>query len=174
MVTCYIGFGSNLGNRQDYIDKAIKRMRLLNITHVRKISKIIETQPGSGPPQGPYLNGVIEIETELSPYELLRALQKIENDLGRRREARFGPRTIDLDILLYGDITIKEEALSIPHPRMLKRDFVMEPLREIAPDVINPVRDNKNKLGTGSHLQAGPVFGRAQNCPRSRGGLYRA
>lgn len=103
-------------------------------TRVTKISSIIETHALGGPLQGPYLNCVIEIQTTLSPYELLKRLQKIEVDLGRIRTIKNGPRTIDLDILLYGDIQIKEESLCIPHPCMFQREFVMKPLMEIAPD----------------------------------------
>ena len=136
MVACYIGLGSNLGDRQYYIKTAIKRIRLLMDTRVTKISQIIETLPEGGPSQGPYLNCVIEIQTTLSPYELLRRLQKVEADLGRVRTIKNGPRHIDLDILLYGDTKIREDSLCIPHPRMFKREFVMKPLKEIAPGVV--------------------------------------
>ena len=140
MVTCFIGIGSNLGDRQYYIDTAINRIRLLTNTRVSKISKIIETMPESGLPQGRYLNCVVEIHTVLSPYELLSRLQKIEADLGRTRKVKNEPRNIDLDILLYGSACIKEDSLCIPHPRMLKREFVMEPLREIAPQIVKRLK----------------------------------
>ena len=105
-------------------------------TRVTKISKIIETMPEAGLSQGRYLNCVIEINTALSPYELLSRLQKIEADLGRVRKLENEPRNIDLDILLYGNARIKEASLCIPHPRMFKRAFVMEPLKQIAPQVV--------------------------------------
>jgi 2-amino-4-hydroxy-6-hydroxymethyldihydropteridine diphosphokinase len=140
MVVCYIGLGSNLGDRQYYINTAIRRIRLLMNTRVTKISGIIETEPEEGPPQGEYLNCVIEIQTSLSPYELLKRLQKIEVDLGRVRTIKNGPRNIDLDIILYGNARINENSLCIPHPRMLKREFVMKPLKEIAPDVIKRLK----------------------------------
>ena len=143
MVTCYIGIGSNLGKREYNIRVAIRRIRLLMNTRVTKISKIIETPPEGGPPQGLYLNCVIEIQTTLSPYELLRRLQKIEGDLGRIRAIKNGPRCIDLDILLYDDARIDEESLCIPHPRMLERRFVMEPLEEIAPDLAKKLKIKK-------------------------------
>ena len=140
MVICYIALGSNLGDRQYYIKTALRRIRLLTDTRITKISRIIQTQPEGGPPQGKYLNCVIEIQTTLSPYELLSRLQKIESDLGRVRTIRDGSRTIDLDILLYSDIQIKEDSLCIPHPRMLKREFVMRPLEEIAPELVKRLK----------------------------------
>lgn len=147
MVTCYIGIGSNLGNREYNIKEAIRRIKLLMNTRVAKVSKIVETSPEGGPPQGPYLNCVIEIQTTLAPYELLKRLQKIEDDLGRVRTVKDGPRCIDLDILLYGDARIEEEALCVPHPRMLERKFVMEALKEIAPEVARILAGKKAIAG---------------------------
>lgn len=147
MVICYIGLGSNLGDREYNIKAAIRRIRLLMNTRVAKISKIIETPAEGGPPQGPYLNCVIEIQTTLPPYELLKRLQKIEHDLGRVRTVKNAPRCIDLDILLYADARIQEESLCIPHPRMLERKFVMEPLEEIAPDVAKALAGKKATAG---------------------------
>ena len=143
MVNCFIGLGSNLGDRQYYIKTAIRRIRLLMATRVTKISKTIETQPEGGLPQDRYLNCIIEIKTGLSPYELLKRLQRIEADLGRVRTIKNGPRTIDLDILLYGDIRINENSLCIPHPRMLQREFVMRPLRDIAPGVVKRLKGKR-------------------------------
>ncbi|MFH1339024.1 MAG: 2-amino-4-hydroxy-6-hydroxymethyldihydropteridine diphosphokinase [Candidatus Omnitrophota bacterium] len=143
MVTCYVGLGSNLGDREYNIRAAIRRIKLLMNTRVTRISKIIETPPEGGPPQGPYLNCVIEIQTTLPPYELLKRLQKLEDDLGRIRTVKDGPRCIDLDILLYADARIEEESLCIPHPRMLERKFVMEPLEEIAPDAAEKLKIKK-------------------------------
>ncbi|MGD9014638.1 MAG: 2-amino-4-hydroxy-6-hydroxymethyldihydropteridine diphosphokinase [Candidatus Omnitrophota bacterium] len=140
MVTCFIGIGSNLGDRQYYIETAISMIRLLTQTRVNQVSKIRETLPEGNLAQGRYLNCVIEIQTTLSPYELLRRLQKIEADLGRVRSIKNEPRNIDLDILLYGNIRIKENSLCIPHPRMLKREFVMQPLGEIAPQVVKKLK----------------------------------
>lgn len=143
MVVCYIGLGSNIGDRQYYINTAIRKIRFLFNTRVTKISKMIHAQPVGGPPQGPYLNCVIEIQTDLSPYELLRRLQRIEADLGRVRTIKNGPRNIDLDILLYGDAQINEDSLCIPHPRMLGREFVMRSLREIAPKLVKSLNSKK-------------------------------
>lgn len=113
-------------------------------TRVTGISKIIQTQPIAGPPQGLYLNCVVAIQTTLSPYKLLEKLQKVEFQLGRVRTVKNAPRTIDLDILCYGDYRIQEEALCIPHPRMLEREFVMKPLGEIAPQVALALKQGKS------------------------------
>ncbi|MFH1281223.1 MAG: 2-amino-4-hydroxy-6-hydroxymethyldihydropteridine diphosphokinase [Candidatus Omnitrophota bacterium] len=136
MATVYIGIGSNLGDRPAYIKSAIMKIKKLPSASVKKISSTIESAPQGGPEQGPYLNSVIEITTDFTPHQLLRELQKIESELGRLRTVVNGPRTIDLDILLYGDICINEQALNIPHPRILERDFVLYPLKEIAPDLV--------------------------------------
>ena len=128
---CYIGIGSNLGDRQKYIESAIQRLKEIKGIEVRKVSSIYETDPLGGPSQGKYLNGAIEIETEIDPRELLTRLLDIEIQLGRKRTVKNGPRTIDLDILLFGDKKIDEPGLEIPHPRMREREFVMKPLKEI-------------------------------------------
>jgi len=145
MVLCYIGLGSNLGDRQHNLSTAVRKMKSLMHTKVRRVSSVIETPPQGGPVQGLYLNAVAEIETGLDPYSLLVELQNIEAALGRVRTALNGPRTIDLDILTYGDVCMAEEALCIPHPRILEREFVLLPLREIAPSVIEKVREKAKK-----------------------------
>lgn len=146
MVTCYIGLGSNLGDRHYYIQSAIRKIMMLSGTRVRRSSHLIESLPQGGPAQNLYLNGVIEIETELLPYQLLGELQRIEVSLGRVRIVKNGPRTIDLDILTYGDIYMQEEALCIPHPRIMERDFVLVPLKELAPLVIEKIVKKPRKL----------------------------
>jgi len=128
-----MGIGSNLGDRHRYIKDAIEKLRSAEGVEVKKISKIYETKPVGGPIQGDYLNAAIEIETSLKPRELIIRLQQIECQLGRVRALKNGPRTIDLDILLYGDERIDEPNLKVPHPRMFEREFVMKPLREIMP-----------------------------------------
>ena len=131
MTICYIGIGSNLGDRQGYIDKAINSLKSNKDIKFKRSSSIYETDPVSDIPQGKFLNGVIEIETKLTPMALLKELNRIEESLGRKRTVRNGPRTIDLDILYYGDDTIKEKGLTIPHPRMNEREFVLKGLREL-------------------------------------------
>jgi len=128
---CYIGIGSNLGDREKYIKNAIEKLKEIKGVEVKKVSNIYETEPVGGPKQGKYLNGVIGIETYLDPRELMIKLQEIEKQSGRIRSVKNAPRTMDLDILLYGDKKIDEPGLNIPHPRMCEREFVMKPLKEI-------------------------------------------
>ena len=120
-----------MGDRRANIDKAIKLVKLVKGVRFKRISSIYETEPVGGPPQGDFLNGVFEIETTVSPSRLLDELQKIEKNLGRRRRVKDGPRTIDLDILLFGNKKVNEKNLKIPHPRMHRREFVLRGLREL-------------------------------------------
>ncbi len=145
---CYIGIGSNLGDREKYIESAIEKLREIKGIEVKRASNIYETDPVGGPRQGKYLNGALELETEFEPRELLAKLQAIENELGRKRLVKNAPRTIDLDILLYGDKKIDEPGLKIPHPRMREREFVMKPLKEII--------DNKLRLRLRLRLSKSP------------------
>jgi len=131
MIESYIGIGSNLGDRRKYIERAIEMLKRSQKIKVDKVSPLYETEPVGGPPQGKFLNGVIKIETDFSPRELLNRLKEIEDDLGRVRRVKNGPRTIDLDILTYGDKHIEKGDLVIPHPRMNERDFVKDPLNDI-------------------------------------------
>lgn len=134
MHTAFLGIGSNLGDRGENIAKAVKALKDNGI-HVLKEAAIRETEPVGGPPQGKYLNTVIKVQTELSAPELLSVIHGIEQTLGRERIIRNGPRTIDIDILLFDSLSLTTENLIIPHPRMAERPFVMEPLAEIAPDI---------------------------------------
>lgn len=133
MVKCYIGIGSNLGDRRACIDRAIEQLRRTNGIKVKRVSTIYETEPVSEIPQGKFLNGVLEIETNLKPNSLLKELNRIEESLGRKRLVKDGPRTIDLDILYYGRRKVMEEGLVIPHPRIGDREFVLKGLRELLP-----------------------------------------
>lgn len=132
MSVAYIGIGSNLGNREDHIKKARTLLELEPI-RILKSSTLIETDPLGGPPQGKYLNGVIKIETSLNAHQLLACCLAIEKKCGRVRHIKNGPRPIDLDILLFDQLKLKLDQLTIPHPRMCDRDFVMIPLAEIDP-----------------------------------------
>jgi 2-amino-4-hydroxy-6-hydroxymethyldihydropteridine diphosphokinase len=143
-VTAYIALGSNLGDRQALLDRAVDLLRLQPGVTVSRISAYRETEPVGGPPgQGPYLNAVGELQTDLSAPHLMRVLLAAEDQLGRVRGERWGPRTIDLDLLLYGTEVLEvHEAgldLSVPHPRLHERRFVLEPLTEIAPLAVHPV-----------------------------------
>lgn len=137
----YIALGSNLGDREANLRSAVILLDEIDGAGVLRLSHFIETDPAGGIPQGKYLNGVVEIETTLAPLELLEDLHVIERSLGRDRsqERRWGPRTCDLDILLMGDTVLATPELTIPHPRMHERLFVLEPLAELAPDAMHPV-----------------------------------
>jgi 2-amino-4-hydroxy-6-hydroxymethyldihydropteridine diphosphokinase len=132
MSICYLGIGSNLGNRKQNIRRALERIGQLKGTKILKLSKISETKPVGGPGgQRDYLNACLKLDTTLSPHFLLKELKTIEKELGRKKSARFGPRPIDLDILLFENKIINRKELKIPHPRMFERDFVLKPLAEI-------------------------------------------
>ncbi len=138
--TAYIALGSNIEPRDKYIERAINQMTEHQRITVRKVSSVYQTKPLGGPEgQDMFLNAVAKIATTLTPIELLEALQTIEEDLGREREVWWGPRTIDLDILLFGDEIISTDTLVIPHPLMHERRFVMQGLTEIAPKVTHPL-----------------------------------
>ena len=139
-VTAYIGLGSNLGDRRDYLDRALRALDEHGAIEVGKVSSYRDTEPVGGPPgQGAYLNAAAELRTDLSADDLLKVLLQVEQTLGRVRSERHGPRTIDLDLLLYGDLIVEHPWLIVPHPLMHERLFVLEPLVEIAPQVVHPV-----------------------------------
>jgi 2-amino-4-hydroxy-6-hydroxymethyldihydropteridine diphosphokinase len=136
MATVYLALGSNIGNRE-----ANLRMALRGLTRMARVEAVssLYRSPPEGPPQPDYYNAVCRIETGLDPLPLLRFLLALEHEIGRRRTgATAEPRPIDLDVLLYDDLTIDDPELSVPHPRMLARAFVMRPLAEIAPELRHP------------------------------------
>jgi 2-amino-4-hydroxy-6-hydroxymethyldihydropteridine diphosphokinase len=137
MPDAYIGLGSNLGDRRQHLADARSAIAA-RVGHVNAASSIYDTAPWGPVPQDNYLNQIVKIETKLSPRALLTALHAIERSTGRERanEVRYGPRTLDLDILIYGDRVVDEDGLSIPHPRIAERAFVLVPLAEIAPDLV--------------------------------------
>ncbi|HIE30648.1 TPA: 2-amino-4-hydroxy-6-hydroxymethyldihydropteridine diphosphokinase [Candidatus Poribacteria bacterium] len=139
MSLAYVSFGSNLGNRLKNIKRGLEfvsRNRSITIT---KKSSLYETEPVGYANQGYFLNGVVEIETYITPHRLLSILKRAERDIGRRRRRRWGPREIDFDILLYNQKCVDTPSLIVPHPRMHERGFVLIPLVEIAPKVIHPI-----------------------------------
>jgi len=154
VTTVYLGLGSNLGDRRRNLEAALDALRAHPAVRVLAVSALIETEPVGGPPgQGRFLNAAAKIETDLAPEALLEELKRVERALGRKPGPRWGPREIDLDILLYGDTILETGTLVIPHPRMRERRFVLEPLSEIAPDARDPmtgltVRALLARLGT--------------------------
>ncbi len=137
-----IGLGSNLGDRRAALEGAIAALAGTPGILVRKVSTFHETDPVGGPPgQGRYLNAAAVLETSLDPFALLKVLQGIEARFGRVRTVRWGERTVDLDLLLFGDRIIDTPELVVPHPRYSVRRFVLEPLAEVAPEAVDPVRN---------------------------------
>lgn len=134
----YLSIGTNEGNRNENLEKALSYLQSVTEIDVISVSSIYETEPWGGVEQNLFLNLVTKIDTVLDSESLLDACQEIENKIGRQRLVHWGPRTIDIDILLYDDLTIQTEKLTIPHPYMEKREFVLAPLREIAPELILP------------------------------------
>ncbi len=139
MTKVYAGLGSNLGNKRENILSAIDRIDAYEGFCVKEKSGFYDTAPVGGPLQPDYVNCVIGLETEIEPQALLKEFKKIETALGRETGVRWGPRVIDLDILLYGDTIVTDHNLKIPHERMHERVFVLEPLCEISPDIKHPV-----------------------------------
>jgi 2-amino-4-hydroxy-6-hydroxymethyldihydropteridine diphosphokinase len=141
-VIAYIALGSNLGDRAATLLAAVKRLDDAPRVELRRLSHMIETAAEGGPPgQPPYLNAAAELQTTLGPHELLAATAAVEASLGRdrARETPNGPRTCDIDILLFGDMVLQTPELTVPHPRMHLRRFVLEPLAQIAPDAMHPL-----------------------------------
>ncbi len=156
----FLGVGSNQGDRLRNLTEARRRVRELPQTRLSRCSSVYVTAPVGGPPQQDYFNQVLEIETSLPPRELLSALQDIESRLGRVREVRWGPRTLDLDILWYDGYSTQEADLTLPHPRLEERRFVLEPLAELAPDlVLLSGRTVKEALLLVDHQQVEPLGG---------------
>jgi 2-amino-4-hydroxy-6-hydroxymethyldihydropteridine diphosphokinase len=130
----FLALGSNLGEREQLLRDAVA-----SIPDLVAVSPVYETDPVGGPGgQGAFLNAVVELDTERSPRELLELCQRLEADAQRVRKERWGPRTLDVDVLLVGDLTVDEPDLEVPHPRMWERRFVLAPLADLAPDVVPP------------------------------------
>lgn len=138
MNRAYISFGSNIGDRLRAIEEAMSLIKSSGI-EITKKSKLYETEPYGYKEQPSFLNGALEVETDLSCKELLNRLLEIELEIGRVRELKWGPRIIDLDIVFFNDEIYEEENLRVPHPDMHNRSFVLKPLNDICPDYIHPV-----------------------------------
>jgi 2-amino-4-hydroxy-6-hydroxymethyldihydropteridine diphosphokinase len=139
MCVAYIGFGSNIGDRLKHIQNAIHALSKTEGITLQEISSVYKTDPVGYETQEPFLNGIAAIQTSLSPLSLLHTLKDIEIAVGRQHRIRWGPREIDLDLLIYGDLRLQTEKLVVPHPAMHLRGFVLVPLAEIAPDLVHPV-----------------------------------
>ena len=136
----FIALGSNLGDRRGTLEGAVAALSSTSGVVVRKVSSFHETEPVGGPPgQGLFLNAAAVLETSLDPFGLLQVLREIEERFGRTRTVRWGERTLDLDLLLFDDRVVDTPELTVPHPRLTERRFVLEPLAEVAPDTIEPV-----------------------------------
>ena len=133
MTTAYLGLGSNLGDRLGNLRRAIALLGARSGIRVVRTSSVYETDPVGGPPQGDFLNAVVKVETSLPARAVLEACMAVEAEMGRVRAERWGPRPIDIDLLLFGDERIDEPDLTVPHPRMHERAFVMVPLVEVDP-----------------------------------------
>jgi 2-amino-4-hydroxy-6-hydroxymethyldihydropteridine diphosphokinase len=167
MTTAFLGLGSNLGDRLENLQAAVRLLEATAGVRVDASSRVWETAPVGGPPQPEYLNAVLRVETSLRPRELLQACLGVEAALGRVRDVRWGPRTIDVDVLLVDDLRIDESDLTVPHPRMTERAFVLLPLLELNADASLPggsrldgIRLGPDAVG-GAHpfappLQVGP------------------
>ncbi|MGH7171164.1 MAG: 2-amino-4-hydroxy-6-hydroxymethyldihydropteridine diphosphokinase [Gemmataceae bacterium] len=183
MTLAYVALGGNLGDRDDYLRRALTALCQGEGVEVRRLSPIYETKPLGGPPgQGPYLNAVAELWTVLDPHDLLARLLAIEQQLGRLRQEKQGPRTIDLDLLLHGDTVIADDRLTLPHPRMHERLFVLQPLAQLAPGLIHPLLERgiadllADLLGVRLHGAAGgrELAGRRALVTGSTSGIGRA
>ena len=147
----YISLGSNIGDKEKNLNTALEEIKKISGTKIKKVSRFLITKPFGYTEQDDFLNAAAELETLLMPEELLKELLAVEEKLGRIREIKWGPRLIDLDILIFDDEVIDEENITIPHPWMSERMFVLEPLAEIAPNVVHPlsrkrIRELKNDL----------------------------
>jgi 2-amino-4-hydroxy-6-hydroxymethyldihydropteridine diphosphokinase len=154
LTRAYVGLGANLGDREETIRRAVELLGAKPGIEVVAVSTLRETEPVGYAEQPPFLNGAVAVETWLSPRELLDRLLVVERELGRVREAsrRFGPRAIDLDLLLFGDSVVNEPDLTVPHPRLVERRFALEPLHELDPGLRLPDGRAVQEL-LGSRLQ---------------------
>ena len=137
-VLAYLALGSNLGDRLAHLRSAVDALAAAGSVRIVALSRVYETAPVGGPPQEAFLNAVVGITTDLEPHRLLDLAQRLERSAARERTERWGPRTLDVDVLLYDDLELDTPDLTIPHPRMWERGFVLAPLRDVAPDLVDP------------------------------------
>jgi len=154
VTTAYLALGSNLGDRAAFLQSALDGLARADDVRVTEVSRVYETEPVGGPAQGAYLNAVVAVETGLAPHALLALAQQLERDAQRVRGERFGPRTLDVDVLWVESGPVDDPDLVIPHPRMAERRFVMAPLADLAPDL---VPDDWNDRAEGRVRRVGPL-----------------
>ena len=160
----YVALGSNLGDREANLWQALGLLAAEPLVKVTRVSSFYETKPVGNLEQDNFINAVVQLDYELSPLELLKTLQVIEMQLGRERLVHWGPRTIDLDLILFGNQVVREPELTVPHPRMEERDFVLVPLAEIAPDLILPNGHSLQEIISGrTNLQTNLLSKRASH-----------
>jgi 2-amino-4-hydroxy-6-hydroxymethyldihydropteridine diphosphokinase len=152
----YLALGSNLGDRQAYLQLAVDALARVPGVEVVAVSHVYETSAVGGPPQDAYLNAVVAIETSLDPYEVLHLCQRIEELASRERTVRWGPRTLDVDVLLMDGTHVDSDELTIPHPRMWERGFVLAPLRDVAPELVDANETWEGVREAGVSLQSPP------------------
>ena len=151
----HLGLGSNLGDRLASLQGAVDCLAATTGVTVAAVSRVYETAPVGGPEQGPYLNAVVALDTDLEPAALLALARSIEEEAQRRRTERGGPRTLDIDVLLVGDETVDTPELTVPHPRLWERGFVLAPLADVAPSLVTVPPDGwPGVWGTGLRLAA--------------------
>lgn len=161
-VTAYLGLGANLGDRQGAIAQALKELGMLPTITVAAVSSLYQTAPVGVLDQPDFLNAVAEVQTTLAPRPLLAQILQVEQQLGRVRTMRWGPRTIDIDILVFGEMQMEEPDLTIPHPRLAERAFALVPLAEVAPSLCLPgehetVRKKADRLIAQGNISKLPV-----------------
>ena len=135
----FLGLGSNVGEREKYLNSAVAELQKIRHTKVVWTSSVYETDPVGKTDQPKFLNAAVEIETQLGPKELWGEVKMIEQKLGRTTTERWGPREIDVDLLLYDGLVFQDDEVTVPHPEMERRSFVLIPLKEIAPDLVHPI-----------------------------------
>jgi 2-amino-4-hydroxy-6-hydroxymethyldihydropteridine diphosphokinase len=161
----YVGLGSNMGDREAMLRAALDQLALMPSTDLGKVSAFYETEPIGVKDQPWFLNAVAQLDTDLTPGQVVWNLQRIERQLGRVRHERWGPRTIDLDLLLAGDLVIEESGLVVPHPELLQRAFALVPLVEIDPMLVHPVT-GETLLRHLANLGSGQTVHRASGEPQ--------
>ncbi len=160
--TAFLGLGANLGDRESAILYALRTLDALPTINVTAMSSLYETAPVGVTDQPPFVNAVVRIETALTPEDLLQTVLHLENKMGRARTQRWGPRVIDIDVLVYSDRQINSPALTVPHPRLRERAFALVPLAEIAPELVlpgdhEPIKNRAEELRQNGNILASKV-----------------